>query len=320
MQNGIFERRKLTIDKRRILYIIYIVQIYKKFQKRGYDVMKKAKAAGSALLYFAIYYAVQFAVSFVFALVALFDVLASSPPVDFAKDGVKALVDRLLVFAAPITLIANLLFVGVVLLVFVIRKKNALVEVGLLKPKVKNIFPSIFMGASLNIITNVIFSSIKFPQTWVDAYEKSVSMISGETSVITILTAVISAPLAEEILFRGLIHTRISRGFGLYVGAAVSSLLFGLVHGNMIQGIYAAILGLVLVWVFIKTRSLICPMLLHFSFNGINYIVNDIGLPVLIISVAVLASCVAMIFVFNKKEKAPAVESIDVGADEGTSQ
>lgn len=43
--------------------------------------------------------------------------------------------------------------------------------------------------------------------------------------------------------------------------------LFGLYHGNIVQGIYACILGCLLGFVAYKANSLLASMILHFSIN-----------------------------------------------------
>lgn len=45
--------------------------------------------------------------------------------------------------------------------------------------------------------------------------------------------AVLNTSLPEELLFRGFLLKRLSRRFGFFIGNAVQSLLFGLLHGMM---------------------------------------------------------------------------------------
>lgn len=83
------------------------------------------------------------------------------------------------------------------------------------------------------------------------------------------ITAVIMAPILEEIVFRGIIQKgMINNGVKPWVAILIASLVFGLVHGNPWQFVGAVLLGIVLGLVYHKTQSLLLPMLLH-GFNNL---------------------------------------------------
>lgn len=87
--------------------------------------------------------------------------------------------------------------------------------------------------------------------------------------VVMIITAVICAPVFEEIIFRGIIQRgMINAGVQPWKAIAIASVIFGLVHGNPWQFVGAVLLGAVLGTVYYKTKSLLLPMLLH-GFNNL---------------------------------------------------
>ena len=79
------------------------------------------------------------------------------------------------------------------------------------------------------------------------------------------LYAGILAPVAEEILFRGLVQ-RMMLPFGKKFAILVSSLTFGLFHGNLLQAPYAFAVGLVLGYVAAE-YNILWAMLLHLINN-----------------------------------------------------
>jgi len=90
-----------------------------------------------------------------------------------------------------------------------------------------------------------------------------------EDPLVMIITAVIMAPVFEEIIFRGIIQKGlINKGVKPWKAILFSSLIFGLVHGNPWQLVGAVLLGCVLGLVYYKTKSLLLPMLLH-AFNNL---------------------------------------------------
>ena len=84
-----------------------------------------------------------------------------------------------------------------------------------------------------------------------------------------IVLAVIMAPIFEEIVFRGIIQKGlINKGMNPATAIIISSVVFGLVHGNPWQFVGAVLLGCVLGFVYHKTKSLLLPILLH-AFNNL---------------------------------------------------
>lgn len=87
--------------------------------------------------------------------------------------------------------------------------------------------------------------------------------------VVMVITAVICAPIFEEIIFRGIIQKGLmNKGVAPWKAIGIASVIFGLVHGNPWQLVGAVLLGGVLGLVYYKTKSLLLPMLLH-GFNNL---------------------------------------------------
>jgi membrane protease YdiL (CAAX protease family) len=85
-----------------------------------------------------------------------------------------------------------------------------------------------------------------------------------------ILIAVVAAPLAEELIFRGCLYGFLRQTGGRIVAIAVTSVLFALIHGHIpsLPGLVILAVGLSLLYE--KTGSLWAPTLLHAAFNGLS--------------------------------------------------
>ncbi len=82
------------------------------------------------------------------------------------------------------------------------------------------------------------------------------------------LSAVVVAPIAEEIIFRGYIF-RVTREYtGLWGGALFSGILFGVIHFNVLGLPILALFGVALALVYEKTKSIWAPIACHAAFNG----------------------------------------------------
>ncbi|MBQ9990937.1 MAG: CPBP family intramembrane metalloprotease [Lachnospiraceae bacterium] len=77
---------------------------------------------------------------------------------------------------------------------------------------------------------------------------------------------VIFAPVMEELLFRKLVVDRILK-YGETMAILFSGLLFGFFHGNLNQFCYAFFLGSFFSFLYIRTRNILYPILLHAMLN-----------------------------------------------------
>ena len=77
----------------------------------------------------------------------------------------------------------------------------------------------------------------------------------------------------EEFTHRGLLIDAISDRGNEVETILLSGLLFGAMHGNIIQFGYAFVGGCIMAYLVIKTRSIFPAMLLHFSNNAMDHII-----------------------------------------------
>ncbi len=78
-----------------------------------------------------------------------------------------------------------------------------------------------------------------------------------------LLSAVVLAPLLEEVVFRGYIAGGLRYAYGPIVAWVVSSLAFGLAHGFAAPAINATLCGLVLGFYYMRYRSITLVVMLH---------------------------------------------------------
>lgn len=99
-------------------------------------------------------------------------------------------------------------------------------------------------------------------------YGQLISKLEGSNNRIMFLYTMLAAPFLEEFVFRGLIFYIGREGFGFCGANVLQALMFGLYHGNLIQGIYAFVLGLLLGYMAEHRRNMAEPVLLHIVVNA----------------------------------------------------
>ncbi len=90
--------------------------------------------------------------------------------------------------------------------------------------------------------------------------------------VMAVVVVVIVAPIAEEIVFRGVLVSALRDRWGNGVAVAASSLAFTAVHFNAYASVPIFVLGGMLAVIFIRTRSLSAPIAAHMIFNATGLI------------------------------------------------
>lgn len=78
----------------------------------------------------------------------------------------------------------------------------------------------------------------------------------------------IVSPLVEEGVFRGILYLKCRRYLGRKLPAALlSALLFGILHGNVVQGVYGFVMGMLIIWFYERYESFLAPVLVHAASN-----------------------------------------------------
>ncbi len=81
------------------------------------------------------------------------------------------------------------------------------------------------------------------------------------------IAAVLVAPVAEELFFRGLLYGAMRRRLSAAVAIPLVGVLFGAIHTPLAVALPMCILGGLLCYVYEKTARLAVPILLHLVFN-----------------------------------------------------
>ncbi len=100
-----------------------------------------------------------------------------------------------------------------------------------------------------------------------ESYQEVAEAFYSPSLMIQILGLGILAPILEELLFRGVIYTRLKVFTSQMKAALLSALLFGVFHGNLVQTVYAFVCGMLLAWVYDKYNSIAAPIFAHICLN-----------------------------------------------------
>lgn len=126
------------------------------------------------------------------------------------------------------------------------------------------------LGVALQLLISMCLNAVfpLLPQNMSEEYEQLIESLVGGNVWLSLLVTVVLAPLAEELLFRGVTLKKAQKIMPFLAANVVQALLFGIYHGNLIQGTYAFVLGLILGFTAEYFHSIWASILLHAFVNG----------------------------------------------------
>ena len=154
------------------------------------------------------------------------------------------------------------------------------------------------------VLFNQIFETILFGFTMLKAVE---SASAGSDSVSMFLYASFFGPVSEELIFRGA-GLRTFEKYGKIFAILMSSLLFGLFHGNFPQFFFATFVGIIFSYVTLE-YSILWAMAFHIFNNlvigdGLTYVYSflpDSAASLLHLIILLIGASIAAIFLFKNK-------------------
>lgn len=139
-----------------------------------------------------------------------------------------------------------------------------------------NVLTSVVLALGLCIFANglVLVGQYVVP-TAIEEYTQMMEAAGLGVDFFSIITSILIAPIGEEIVCRGLTYHYAkkvvadmkNRRVAFWIANALQALMFGVMHGNLVQGSYAFILGMGLGWLRERYNSLYPAMLAHAAIN-----------------------------------------------------
>ena len=225
---------------------------------RTYSVKGVLTALGKSLLYLLFFLAVQFLVGVVYAAIA-------AAGASLSPDGVDG--ESILAGTETAVLLSYLLTAAAIVLWFRLRHRPLGEAAGLRRCSGWTAAFCAFCAVGLFVVVQLALALL--PAAWMTGYNDHMELLLSD-GLIPALSIAVAAPLTEELMFRGVIQTRLERAMPVWAAVVVQAVLFGVVHGTPIQMVYAFLLGLVFGFLRSRTGSILPGFAAHAVFNAMN--------------------------------------------------
>lgn len=166
------------------------------------------------------------------------------------------------------------------------------------------------MGVALQFLISMCLNAIYplLPQRLIEEYDALMETLLGGNIWLSLFVTVILAPLAEELLFRGVTMRKAEKIMPFMAANILQAMLFGIYHGNLIQGTYAFAMGLVLGFIAEYFHSIWASIVLHAFVNAsaelLSYLPQQLTETVLGIVVIAIVGVVFLIIAVKLFPKA----------------
>lgn len=131
--------------------------------------------------------------------------------------------------------------------------------------------------AALALFCNGLISLLPLSQ-WSEGYEEVSETLYSGNVWIRIAAVAFFGPAVEELVMRGLLYQRLRNMMRPAAAILWSSLAFGIFHGNIVQGVYAFLVGLFFAWLMERSQRILVPMVGHMAANLFVLLLEDCDL------------------------------------------
>ncbi len=186
----------------------------------------------------------------------------------------------------PNLLIGNLMVI--IVFYFVHMKKHQvegmLIQVG----RPSNFFRYIVIGLTVNTIMSIVIT-ILFSGSDVSVSNETTTQVMELVAVpvwLNLIASGLVTPIAEELIYRAGIMCRLRKSMSDGLAIFLSALIFGAMHMNMVQGVYAFVLGVVFgIFVCRANGNPLPSIIMHIVINSTSLILTYLGMSNLFVMV-----------------------------------
>lgn len=176
-----------------------------------------------------------------------------------------------------VTLISYIPMLIVPFVIYAKAKRIRLSDVAVLsKPRKGLMTPGIFVGLGCCILGNILVMVLSMLMAML-GIEITTPAMSVPTTLagqgIYLLTVGILPAFIEEFVFRGIVMQPLRR-YGDGFAIVMSAIVFGLVHGNLVQIPFAMVVGLIIGFFVVKSNSLWVGIVIHLINNTASVVLT----------------------------------------------
>ena len=159
------------------------------------------------------------------------------------------------------------------------------------KVKVTDYFPVVYLGIGMAVALNMLIFLFNLNNEMADL-----------NIYLAILSSGIIGPILEEMLFRYVFLNRLRNFFTTRNAILLSSLVFALLHGDIITMIYAFIMGFIFGYLYVKYGNIKVSIMCHITANTMVIFLTSFNIWILLLGLFGVWISIYLILRDNKRK------------------
>lgn len=175
--------------------------------------------------------------------------------------------------------------------------------------RLRRVVGIVCVGLALQMLVSMALNAVLplFPSLSQEYTEAMEALVPNGFTLLSLVTVSLLAPLVEETACRGLIFDYLLQSCAasrqgtapvdariFWIANTLQALGFACLHGNIVQGVYAFLIGLVFGWIAWRCGGIGWSILAHFVVNVSSFAMDALG-PMLLGPVAIPLTCLAAV-------------------------
>ena len=194
----------------------------------------------------------------------------------------------------PLVLIGDIITLILIALILLPSDYGMKDRINIKRIPIKEYFNILILGIGITIL--LLFLSSILTKLIPSYNEVANQLATSRGSALQLIITIALIPIYEEIFYRGIIFGYLRKNFNIIVAIVVQALVFGVMHLNLVQGIYTFILGIVLALIYMYSESILGNITVHIIFNLLGILI----IPKLLInfpSMSIVLLIIAIVFI-----------------------
>ena len=273
---------------------------------------EKVKSIFCGLGYMALLLGINLAVSLVFQFIISFAMgfqMAAAGITMVGEEFLEKYTDFVMQYQLHATIEYQIFALFIIWLISKCRRHKLSTDANLTKFRPTSAPFIVILGIALSFLISIVMSAV-VPEAMLEDYMEASAGIANAPMLVQFISAVILAPIVEEIFFRGYVLPRFRKAMPLPLAIFFSSLAFGLIHGQIVWITYATILGIIMTLIALRENSVWASILMHVAFNSVSLFseyLPESDIFYLVIFVISLVACIGCFWLLFKNKKANTV-------------
>lgn len=247
-----------------------------------------------------VYFGITMLISFISSFIVSYQVMSTTTAAD-VNELMEEIMMKSMEISVPVTLISGLAALPFLWRMMKKDRKLRKFTGNMATLKKSRLIYCAAAGVLACVAGSILVTITQISQVF-EGYGDVSESIFSQSFVLQLIAAGLIAPFVEELVFRGLIYNRLKDYTTIHVAMLASSVIFGLYHGNLIQGVYGFVMGLLMCFVYEKYHTMAAPLICHGAANLISIVLQLLSVTIDSVMVAgvIALACIGLLYLVLK--------------------